>query len=117
MVKSTRPTSTRHVELIIGAHVNLAHSRYEQVRASNPPEKEHPYFARLIAPLLNRVPEDEEEDVESAMGLEEELAEMRVAEKGAIESRKPDVVGKGVGGKGIPASGSGAAGSGQVVLG
>lgn len=84
-----------------------------QVRASNPPEKEHPYFNRLIAPLLNRVPEDEEADPESAMGLEEELQEMRDAEQA---SKKPEIIGKGVGGKGIPAGGgSGAAGVGQVV--
>lgn len=46
-----------------------------QVRAANPPSKEHPYFDRLIKPLLERKPL-EEEDVDAAMGFSEELAEM-----------------------------------------
>ncbi len=48
---------------------------FNQVKASNPPLKEHPYFDRLIKPLLDRQPLDEE-DVNEAMGLEDELAEM-----------------------------------------
>lgn len=51
-----------------------------QVRAANPPNKEHPYFERLIKPLLERKPLDEE-DVDSAMGFSEELAELEKERK------------------------------------
>ncbi|GHJ85108.1 hypothetical protein NliqN6_1510 [Naganishia liquefaciens] len=48
---------------------------FNHVRAANPPNKEHPYFERLIKPLLNRKPLDEE-DVDAVMGFSEELAEL-----------------------------------------
>ncbi|KAJ9117604.1 hypothetical protein QFC22_004454 [Naganishia vaughanmartiniae] len=48
---------------------------FNHVRAANPPKKEHPYFDRLIKPLLERKPL-EEEDVDAAMGFSEELAEL-----------------------------------------
>jgi hypothetical protein len=90
------------------------------VRASNPPVKEHPYFARLIAPLLNRVNEpDDEKDPEEAMGLEEELKELREASQSQKDApQKVQVVGKGMGGKGVPGGGGSGAGGdvGQVVV-
>jgi len=54
---------------------------FNLVRASNPPLKEHPYFSRLIEPLLSRPKNEEEEDVNEAMGLEDELAEMEAERK------------------------------------
>ncbi|KAG7528732.1 hypothetical protein FFLO_05958 [Filobasidium floriforme] len=93
---------------------------FDQVRASNPPVKEHPYFARLIAPLLNRVNEaDDEKDPEEAMGLEEELKELREASQSQKDApQKVQVVGKGMGGKGVPGGGGSGAGGdvGQVVV-
>ncbi|KAI5452912.1 fatty-acyl coenzyme A oxidase [Naganishia albida] len=53
---------------------------FNHVRAANPPNKEHPYFERLIKPLLERKPLDEE-DVDSAMGFSEELAELEKERK------------------------------------
>lgn len=48
---------------------------FAQVQASNPLPKEHPYFERLIRPLLERE-NLEIEDVDQAMGLDDELQEM-----------------------------------------
>ncbi|WRT68758.1 uncharacterized protein IL334_005738 [Kwoniella shivajii] len=56
-------------------------SYFAQVQAANPPPKEHPYFNRLIKPLLERQNEDME-DPESAMGLNEELKEIEDERKG-----------------------------------
>lgn len=83
---------------------------FNQVRAENPPVKEHPYFARLIYPLLNRpAGPEEEEDVEEEMGLEDELKEMRKsAEQG--QKAKVTTAGKGMKGKGIPGGGGSGAG-------
>ncbi|KAJ9091546.1 hypothetical protein QFC21_007171 [Naganishia friedmannii] len=53
---------------------------FNHVRAANPPTKQHPYFDRLIKPLLERKPL-EEEDVDAAMGFSEELAEMEKERK------------------------------------
>ncbi|KAJ9110296.1 hypothetical protein QFC19_001699 [Naganishia cerealis] len=53
---------------------------FNHVRAANPPTKEHPYFDRLIKPLLERKPL-EEEDVDAAMGFSEELAELEKERK------------------------------------
>ncbi|KAK8854478.1 hypothetical protein IAR55_003216 [Kwoniella newhampshirensis] len=50
-------------------------SYFAQVQAANPAPKEHPYFNRLIKPLLERQNEDME-DPDEAMGLEDELKEM-----------------------------------------
>lgn len=51
-------------------------SYFEQVRAQNPLPKEHPYFTRLIKPLLEREPFSHE-DVEGEMDLDNELQEMQ----------------------------------------
>ena len=51
---------------------------FNLVRAANPPPKEHPYFERLIRPLLQRQPL--EIDDGSSIDLDEEIAEM-VAER------------------------------------
>ncbi|WVQ95274.1 hypothetical protein IAU59_002369 [Kwoniella sp. CBS 9459] len=56
-------------------------SYFAQVQAANPLPKEHPYFNRLIKPLLERQNEDME-DPGSAMGLEDELKEMEDDRKG-----------------------------------
>jgi acyl-CoA oxidase len=53
-------------------------SYFAQVQASNPLPKEHPYFERLIRPLLERKEDDSAlGDVGAAMDLESELDEMR----------------------------------------
>lgn len=49
---------------------------FEQVRAQNPLPKEHPYFKRLIKPLLEREP-FVHEDIEGEMDLDNELQEMQ----------------------------------------
>lgn len=51
-------------------------SYFAQVQASNPLPKEHPYFNRLIKPLLERVNEGFA-DPESEMQLDAELKEMK----------------------------------------
>ena len=48
------------------------------MRAANPPPKEHPYFERLIKPLLERQPL--EIDDGSSIELDEEIGEM-IAER------------------------------------
>ena len=62
---------------------------------------------------------DDEKDPEEAMGLEEELQELRQASQGK-KGNKPgvEVVGKGMGGKGVPGGGGSGAGgvTGQVVM-
>jgi len=57
-------------------------SYFAQVQASNPLPKVHPYFDRLIKPLLERKNE-EYSDVNESMGLDEELAEMEKERKEA----------------------------------
>lgn len=65
-------------------------SYFAQVQASNPLPKVHPYFERLIRPLLERENADMP-DVERDMGLDEELAEMKAerqdGEKNAKEGK------------------------------
>ncbi|WVW85213.1 hypothetical protein I302_107251 [Kwoniella bestiolae CBS 10118] len=56
-------------------------SYFAQVQAANPLPKEHPYFTRLIKPLLERQNEDME-DPGSAMGLDDELKEIEEERKG-----------------------------------
>jgi acyl-CoA oxidase len=67
-------------------------SYFAQVRASNPLPKEHPYFERLIRPLLERK-NAELPDVEKDMGLDEELEEMRQEAAKAAKGGKPKKVG------------------------
>lgn len=62
-------------------------SYFEQVRAQNPLPKEHPYFARLIKPLLDREP-FKHEDVEGEMELDDELQEMK-AKLAKRKNKKP----------------------------
>ncbi|RXK36154.1 hypothetical protein M231_06596 [Tremella mesenterica] len=57
-------------------------SYFAQVQSSNPLPKEHPYFERLIRPLLERK-NDTFEDPGEEMGLEEELKEMEEDRKAA----------------------------------
>lgn len=53
-------------------------SYFAQVQASNPTPKVHPYFDRLIKPLLERkTDEGAVGDVGDEMDLEAELGEMR----------------------------------------
>lgn len=59
-------------------------SYFAQVQASNPPLKEHPYFNRLIKPLLERR-DDVIDDPGSAMSLDDELKEMSDDRKTAEE--------------------------------
>ncbi|KAL7422579.1 fatty-acyl coenzyme A oxidase [Cryptotrichosporon argae] len=61
-------------------------SYFAQVQACNPLPKTHPYFDRLIRPLLEREAGAALDDVGEAMALDDELAEMadeRRAAKGA----------------------------------
>jgi acyl-CoA oxidase len=60
-------------------------SYFAQVQASNPPLKEHPYFVRLIKPLLDRE-NTTIDDPEGEMGLDAELKEM--ADERASEENK-----------------------------
>ncbi len=66
---------------------------FEKVRSANPVPKEHPYFHRLIKPLLERgrgVNGERltmEEDVGQMMGLDEELKEMHAERKGSEQSK------------------------------
>lgn len=62
-------------------------SYFAQVQASNPLPKIHPYFERLIRPLLERENADMP-DVERDMGLAEELAEMRSERKESEKAAK-----------------------------
>ena len=62
-------------------------SYFAQVQASNPLPKVHPYFERLIRPLLERK-NDEYEDAGESMGLEQELEEMR-EERAQAQSQAP----------------------------
>ncbi|WWD19387.1 hypothetical protein CI109_103847 [Kwoniella shandongensis] len=62
-------------------------SYFAQVQAANPTPKEHPYFNRLIKPLLDRQNEDMEDPGE-AMALEEELKELEEERKEAASSKK-----------------------------
>jgi len=59
-------------------------SYFAQVQASNPLPKEHPYFTRLIKPLLDRR-DDVLDDPGANMSLDEELKEMAADRKSAEE--------------------------------
>ncbi|ORY32176.1 acyl-coenzyme A oxidase I [Naematelia encephala] len=65
-------------------------SYFAQVQASNPTPKEHPYFNRLIKPLLERE-NTTYEDAEGAMGLDDELTEMAEERKAAAEHKEGHV--------------------------
>jgi len=70
------------------------------VQASNPTPKVHPYFDRLIKPLLERR-NDEMEDLDTAIGLDDELKEMaEEREAAAKEEREKKASAKGGKGKG-----------------
>jgi len=58
---------------------------FNLVRAANPPAKEHPYFERLIRPLLERTSLDVDDS--AAMDLDEEIDEM-VAERAEQQQQK-----------------------------
>lgn len=64
-------------------------SYFAQVQASNPTPKVHPYFDRLIKPLLERE-NALIEDTGAEMGLDEELEEMK-AEREEAEKEKEKV--------------------------
>lgn len=49
---------------------------FNQVRASNPTPKVHPYFERLIKPLFERT-DDDDDDVDGKMGFSEEFEELK----------------------------------------
>lgn len=63
-------------------------SYFAQVREANPLPKEHPYFKRLIKPLLERQ-NAPLEDVNDEMGLDDELAEMAEERKAAEQEKAP----------------------------
>jgi len=72
-------------------------SYFAQVQASNPTPKVHPYFDRLIKPLLERR-NDEMEDLDTAIGLDDELKEMaEEREAAAKEEKEKKARGKGKG--------------------
>ena len=58
---------------------------FNQVRAANPAPKEHPYFQRLIRPLLAREPLQLDEG--ASMDLDEEIEEM-IEERNANNGKK-----------------------------
>ena len=62
-------------------------SYFAQVQASNPPHKTHPYFDRLIKPLLERQ-NTGIEDPENEMGLDDELKEMKAERESAKDNNK-----------------------------
>ncbi|WOO77293.1 Acyl-coenzyme A oxidase 2 [Vanrija pseudolonga] len=63
-------------------------SYFNQVRAANPPPKEHPYFNRLIKPLLERET-GHMEDPGAEMDLDDELAELAEERAAALKEAKP----------------------------
>lgn len=70
---------------------------FNLVRAANPPPKEHPYFERLIRPLLERQSLDLDDS--SSMDLDEEIEEMvaeraEAAQKGQAERTVPITLGE-----------------------
>ena len=65
---------------------SIYESYFAQVQASNPLPKEHPYFARLIKPLLERE-NSVIEDPESEMGLDGELKEMHEEREAAAKEQ------------------------------
>lgn len=67
---------------------NIYEAYHNLVRAQNPIDstKEHPYFAKLIKPLLEREGVELMDDA-AAMELDEEIAEI-IAEKKNGENRK-----------------------------
>jgi len=64
-------------------------SYFAQVQASNPPLKTHPYFDRLIKPLLERQ-NTGIEDPENEMGLDDELREMKRESESAKDNKGKD---------------------------
>lgn len=65
-------------------------SYFLQVQAANPLPKEHPYFTRLIKPLLERQ-NTEMEDPEQAMGLDDELKEIEAERNEAAKGKEGKV--------------------------
>lgn len=65
-------------------------SYFSQVQAANPLPKEHPYFTRLIKPLLERQ-NTEMEDPEQAMGLDDELKEIEAERNEAAKVKEGKV--------------------------
>ncbi|OWZ77266.1 acyl-CoA oxidase [Cryptococcus neoformans A2-102-5] len=65
-------------------------SYFSQVQAANPLPKEHPYFTRLIKPLLERQ-NTEMEDPEQAMGLDDELKEIEAERNEAAKGKEGKV--------------------------
>lgn len=58
---------------------------FNQVRASNPTPKVHPYFERLIKPLFERTDEDEDNgEVDAKMGFSEEFEELKKEREATI---------------------------------
>lgn len=67
---------------------SIYESYFAQVREANPLPKEHPYFKRLIRPLLERE-NAPLEDVNDEMDLDEELKDMAEERKNAEEVKAP----------------------------
>lgn len=65
-------------------------SYFSQVQAANPLPKDHPYFTRLIKPLLERQ-NVEMEDPEQVMGLDNELEEMEAERREATKGKEGKV--------------------------
>lgn len=65
---------------------NVYQAYFDMVRRNNPPLKPHPYRDTLVKPLLNRtIPE--EEDVNEAMNIDEEIEEIQNDLKEAMEAK------------------------------
>ncbi|WFD01322.1 acyl-CoA oxidase [Malassezia yamatoensis] len=66
---------------------NVYKEYFAMVQRNNPPIKPHPYFERLIKPVLNRAME-ETEDLDEAIGLDEEIDEIQAERKEADQAKK-----------------------------
>ena len=66
---------------------NVYKEYFSMVQRNNPQLKPHPYFERLIKPLLNR-PNVEMEDLDEEIGLDDEIDEIQTERKEAEEAAK-----------------------------
>ncbi|KAI3623595.1 acyl-CoA oxidase [Malassezia furfur] len=66
---------------------NVYQEYFNTIRRNNPPLKPHPYFERLIKPLIQR-PMPEVEDLDEAIGLDEEIDEIQAERREAEQQSK-----------------------------
>lgn len=66
---------------------NVYKEYFDMVRRNNAPLQPHPYFERLIKPLIKR-PQIEFEDVDEAIGLDEEIEDIQAERREAEAAKK-----------------------------